>query len=351
LISEQIGAGLAEWLSAQRGYPVEVRGLEAASAGARRFNALFEVVPAGAAAGGTGGDTEHLALTLIPNAAIQLIEVKDEAEVRTLAERAGVPVPRVEHVCTDESVLGGPFFISRAVEGETVPRRLLRLAHDYGIGDQIVSELGEAMARLHSIDPAEAPITLPRPTGSGPVDTAMTGLDTLLDALIEPSPTFSYGVRWLERNAPSEPRRCTIVHTDIRTGNIIVGPDGLRAVLDWETARIGDPAEDLAWPCQRMWRFRMDELTVAGLATVEVLRAGYLEAGGAEWDEDRFRWWRVLGTVRWGLSLAGQARAHLDGSFRSILMAASGRRVAELEYDSLLLLRPDSLTSRPLPQS
>ncbi len=131
----------------------------------------------------------------------------------------------------------------------------------------------------------------------------------------------------------------TVVHTDVRTGNIIVGEDGLRAVLDWETARIGDPMEDLAWPCQRMWRFREDANQVGGLGSIATLRHAY-EAAGGTWDEDRFQWWRVLGTVRWGLSLAGQARAHLDGSFPSIVMAASGRRVPELEYDTLLLLRP-----------
>jgi hypothetical protein len=46
-----------------------------------------------------------------------------------------------------------------------------------------------------------------------------------------------------------------------------------------------------------------------------------------------------MGTLRWGLGLAGQAKAHLDGSVPSIVMAASGRRVAELEWDVLMLLR------------
>jgi len=44
--------------------------------------------------------------------------------------------------------------------------------------------------------------------------------------------------------------------------------------------------------------------------------------------------------LRWGLGLAGQADAHLDGRFPSVVMAASGRRVPELEWDLLMLLRP-----------
>jgi aminoglycoside phosphotransferase (APT) family kinase protein len=330
-VTGDLAAALGRWLSEQEGACIDVGGLTMASAGARRVNALFDAVGA--------GTTRRMALTMIPTAAIQLLDVEAEAAVRRRAEAAGVPVPHVHHVCTDEAVLGGPFFVSTAVDGETVPRRVLRLVHRHGIGELVTSQLGEAMARLHSIDPATAPDALPVPEGPGPIATSVAIVDRLLSELLEPSPTFAYGARWLERNAPDEPARLAVVHTDIRTGNVIVGEDGLRAILDWETARIGDPVEDLAWPCQRMWRFREDARTVGGLAGVDVLRRAY-EAAGGGWDEERFQWWRVLGTVRWGLSLAGQARAHLDGSFPSIVMAASGRRVPELEYDTLLLLRP-----------
>ena len=326
-----LAGALGRYLSDERGHAVTVEGLAMSSAGARRVNALFAAV--------SDEGTDHLALTMIPTAAVQLLDVSGEAAVRTLAENAGVPVPHVHHVCSDPSVLGGPFFVSTAVAGETVPRRVLRLAHAAGVGERVASQLGEAMARLHGIDAADAPPALPRPLGSGPVATALEMVSTGLDALLDPSPAFAYGVRWLERNAPPEPDRMGIVHSDIRTGNIIVGEDGLRAILDWETSRVGDPMEDVAWPCQRMWRFREDERTVGGLGPISALHDAYVAAGG-HWDDERFAWWRVLGTLRWGLGLAGQARGHLDGSFVSIVMAGSGRRVPELEYDTLLLLRP-----------
>ncbi len=130
------------------------------------------------------------------------------------------------------------------------------------------------------------------------------------------------------------------MHTDVRNGNIIVGPDGLRAVLDWEGARrSGDPMQDTAWPSLRMWRFREDEREISGFAGRAPFVLGYERAGGT-FDHDRFRWWKVLGTLRWGLGLAGQSAAHLDGRFTSVIMAASGRRVPELEWDLLMLLRP-----------
>ena len=91
---------------------------------------------------------------------------------------------------------------------------------------------------------------------------------------------FGYAARWLERNMPPEPDDLAVVHSDIRNGNIIVGDDGLRAILDWEGTRVGDPMEDLAWPCQRMWRFREEARTVGGFAGVDVLRAAYERSGG-----------------------------------------------------------------------
>jgi len=335
-MSENISADdpsvrLSTWLSAQEQTDITVTDLNAVSAGARRFNALLSAT--------TASGTTRYALTMIPTASIQLLDVADEASVRQLAESAGVPVPHIHHVCTDESVLGGPFFISIAVEGETVPRRVLRLIEQHdNLGSLITRQIGTALADLHSIPESNAPRTLLPDSGLGPIAHALSQVDEGLSELLTPSPAFSFCARWLERNAPIEPAWSTIVHSDVRNGNIIVGQDGLRAILDWEGSRIGDRMEDLAWTTQRMWRFREDHLPIGGFGTINDLRTAYRERGG-EWDDDRFHWWRVLLTVRWGLGMAGQSRSHLDGSFVSIVMSASARRMAELEFDALQLLR------------
>jgi len=323
--------GLAAWLSAEWGEPVTIGGLDQSSAGARRTNVLFEARGASRSA--------RLAATIVPSAEIQILDVASEAEVRDVAERGGVPVPHVHGVCLDPDVVGGPFFVSDRVDGETIPRRVLRLVAQGGVGARVAAQIGQALARLHAVDPRTAPVALPRPPGARPIDHALDLVHTAVAGLLQPEPAFSYGLRWLREHRPSEPVALTIVHSDVRNGNLIVGPEGLRAILDWEGARIGDPMEDVAWPCTRMWRFGEDASTVGGFAGIEPYRAGYESAGGT-WDEERFRWWRVLETLRWGTGLAGQAAAHLDGRFRSIVMAGSGRRVPELAYDLLSLTRP-----------
>ena len=130
-----------------------------------------------------------------------------------------------------------------------------------------------------------------------------------------------------------------LLHGDFRLGNLIVGPDGLRAVLDWELTHAGNPAEDLGWLCVKAWRFGGGP-PVAGLGSREELLAAYRAAGGADISLEELRWWEILGTLRWGVICLTQAWAHLSGAHRSVELAAIGRRVCEQEWDLLLLLDP-----------
>ena len=114
------------------------------------------------------------------------------------------------------------------------PRRILR-------EDELAGARGRARRRS-AVRPS------PRSTGStrtrSPASTRWSRSSQfrdLIDALGQPHPAFELGLRWLEANRPPPSGRA-VVHGDFRNGNLIVGPDGLRAVLDWELAHLGDPA-------------------------------------------------------------------------------------------------------------
>lgn len=66
---------------------------------------------------------------------------------------------------------------------------------------------------------------------------------------------FELALRWLRDHDPGPAAETTLVHGDFRNGNLIIGADGVRAVLDWELAHLGDPMEDLGWVCVNSWRF------------------------------------------------------------------------------------------------
>lgn len=324
-------ASLGAYLSAELGNDVTVTGLAPVTAGARRINVLFDAT--------VGTETNGLCITQLPNESDAFRSIPDEVQWLQLAYQAGMSVAEVVAWSDDAAVLGGPFFITRQVAGVTIPKRVVELcaAHE-GLGAKVAFEIGESLARLHVQDIAEVPPEVERPPGSA-VDAALAWIDEGMGELLQRSPAFELVVRWLIKHRPADVP-LTPIHGDTRNGNIIVNESGLGAILDWETAHIGEPFEDLAWLAQRMWRARNDHLEIGGFAHRSDLRAGY-EAAGGTWSDERFHWWKVYRCVWWGLGLARQSRQHLDGTFRSIVMAASGRRVAELEWDALCLIDPD----------
>jgi aminoglycoside phosphotransferase (APT) family kinase protein len=130
-----------------------------------------------------------------------------------------------------------------------------------------------------------------------------------------------------------------VVHGDFRNGNLIVGRDGIRAVLDWELAHLGDPMEDLGWLCVKSWRFGQP-LPVGGFGAYAQLLDAYERASGRPVDRVALRWWETLGTLKWGIMCIMQAATHTSGAVRSVELAAIGRRVCEQEWDLLALVAP-----------
>ena len=242
---------------------------------------------------------------------------------------AGVPTASIVTASTDSNELGAPYMILQHVDGETTPRKILRDDEFAEARVALPAQLASALVGIHSLDPATIP-------GIVDVD-QIERYREVLDTVGEPHPTFELAFKWLAENRPPPSAR-TVVHGDFRLGNVIVGRDGLRAVLDWELVHLGDPMEDLGWMCVKAWRFG-SPLPVAGVGEYERLFEAYEAAGGGAVDGDVVRWWEVLGTLKWGIMCIMQANAHLSGVARSHELAAIGRRVCENEHDLFLALQ------------
>lgn len=258
-------------------------------------------------------------------------DVRDMAiEVAALraAAHAGVPVADVIAAGGPDSALGASFVVQSFVYGETIARKILRDDEFAEARHVLPAQLGAAIARLHAADPATVP-------GLVQSDQVQQYRD-MLEQLDQPHPTFELAFHWLEANRPPA-RPAVMVHGDYRLGNVLVGPDGLRAVLDWELVHLGDPMEDLGWLCVKAWRFG-SALPAAGVGTYQQLLDAYSEAAGVAVDRDVVRWWEVLGTLKWGIMCILQANSHLTGMARSHELAAIGRRVCENEHDLFLAL-------------
>ena len=254
-----------------------------------------------------------------------------EAAVIARAAKAGVVVPEIRYVLEDGDGLGEGFVMAR-IEGETIARKILRDDAYAAARKKLTFQCGEALARIHAADVSGIE-GLP---ALGIAPQLKTYFD-LYDGMGEPHPVFELAFRWLEDNRPAE-QTLGLVHGDFRNGNIIVGPDGLRAVLDWELSHLGDPMEDLGWICVNSWRFGESHNPVGGFGQYTDLFAGYEAAGGAPVDRARVHYWEVFGTLKWGIMCMLMVSAFRSGADRSVERAAIGRRASETEIDLLNLI-------------
>jgi len=229
------------------------------------------------------------------------------------------------------------------IDGETIPRKLLRDEPYRPARAVMVAQCARAAAAIHAV-PTE---TLPHLATQG-ATTLVDQYRGVVDVLGEPHPVFELGLRWLDEHAAGLPDVApALVHGDFRTGNFIVGPEGLRSVLDWELAHLGDPIEDLGWFCVKSWRFGNVEQRAGGFGSAEELLAVYAEATGQAVDPAHLHFWEVFGTLKWGVICEMQTFSHLNGLVRSVELAALGRRVAEQEWDLLELIDPHPPTRDP----
>ena len=201
------------------------------------------------------------------------------------------------------------------------------------------------MAQIHAVPLEKHGLTaLPAPPpGASPAAFELDRYEQIFRAIaLEPHPAFELAFRWLRRHpvvlaAKAAAARRTLVHGDFRMGNVLFGPEGLRLMLDWELAHVGDPMEDMGLICVRSWRFGGPK-PVGGIGEREPFFAAYEAAGGARSIPERVRFWEVFGNLRWGIICLSQARAYLDGISKSVELASIGRRSAETEWELLTLI-------------
>lgn len=266
--------------------------------------------------------------------------MRAEAELMRRSREAGVPEPEIIHILTPEDGLGEAFLMEW-LEGETLGARIVKAEEFAEIRPKLAYECGRILARIHAIDLEK------------------TGLNTMLqtldpEAMVDktwfyyqmlntPQPMIDYAARWLKANV-LKGVRMTLVHNDFRNGNIMITPQGIVAVLDWELSHIGDPMRDLGWICTNSWRFGKTELPVGGFGTYEDLFRGYEEVSGVKVDPARVKFWEVFGSFWWAVGTLFMAYLYRTGPDKSVERLSIGRRSSECQVDCVNLLIPGPVT-------
>ncbi len=269
-----------------------------------------------------------------PVASASGLTLEMEAKLIGLAGRSGVPVPGIRCVLQPADDLGSGFVMDR-IPGETIARKILRDQEFAHVRPRLARECGSILAAIHGISTGDLNLAV------SPAKAQLDQFRSLYDAYDHPHPVFEIAFRWLADRTPSEVDP-TLVHGDFRNGNLIIGADGVRAVLDWELAHIGDPMEDLGWICVNSWRFGEIDRPVGGFGTREEMFAGYQAAGVETVDPQRVRWWETFGSLKWGIMCMTMYQIFRGGTDPSVERAAIGRRASETEIDLLNLIAPES---------
>ncbi len=293
----------------------------------------------------TNGRSETFALVLRTDSGGGLGLMSREMEYRLLkaAHEEGVPAPGV-HALGDDS-LDAPFFLMERVEGETIARRLLRDDKYANARAVMTGQLGAILATIHRIPVEKYDLgVLPSPApGQPPAETEVGRIQQIYRSITpEPHPAFELAFRWLRQNLPPavDP---ALVHGDYRIGNVIFGEEGVRSVIDWEGAHIGDPMEDVGWICVRSWRFGNDDRPVGGIGSRREFWWAYEAAGGRAVEPATAQFWEVYGNLRWGVICMMQARRAMEAARNgpagsALELLAIGRRTAETEWELLNLM-------------
>ena len=254
------------------------------------------------------------------------LSLADEFAVLEAAFEAGVRVPRPYGYVAD--LAGREAFVMERLDGETIGRRVVRREELAAARARLPVEMAEELAKIHAIPVARLPF-LP--------SARLERMVAELDEVGEPHPAIELGLWWLRENRPA-PRPAVVVHGDFRIGNLVVGPDGLVGVLDWEFAHIDDPVRDVAFGLVRAWRFGVSEKRLGGIGDVEPYLARYNELTGFDVSAAELDYWELAGNVGWAVGCLTQAQRHLSGLDRSVELAILGRLGAEVEYEICRLL-------------
>jgi aminoglycoside phosphotransferase (APT) family kinase protein len=256
----------------------------------------------------------------------------EEYALFNAAHAAGTTVPKPLVLGRNVEGMERSFFLMERVDGEASPRRLVGSDR---AGDGLVRQLGAELARIHSIRDENTDLDfLDLPEGA-PALVRVAEFRAALDASPAPQPVIEWGARWLELNAPPAPGEMVLCHNDYRTGNYMVGKQGLTGILDWEFAGWGDRHADLGWFCAKCWRFNRPDLEAGGIGTREAFYEGYEEVAGSVVDREAVAYWEVLAAVRWAVIATRQGDRHLSGKERSLELALTRHVVPTLEIDIL----------------
>jgi aminoglycoside phosphotransferase (APT) family kinase protein len=207
-----------------------------------------------------------------------------------LSHAAGLPVAEIYWHETNESILGGEFIVMACLPGTTLGSSI---AANSAVDEALLRELAQTLARLHHVNWSPAASAL-CPLSGLPLSTEISAGHAAgaacrafermwREAKLDPLPTLELILDWLRRNVPPTGRLAMISHGDIGFHNLMASEGHITGLIDWETARLADPAKDIA----------MVRAFVVNYIPWDRFMGWYREAGGPEIDDASLAYYSI----------------------------------------------------------
>jgi aminoglycoside phosphotransferase (APT) family kinase protein len=234
-------ARLSSWLDEENLHPGETVSIEPLVGGTS--NVMFSI----------GRSSSKWVLRRPANIAIDRANEGMRREYRILDAlgKTDVPHPKVVALCDDVSVLGCTFYLMQWVEGVNP----FPAPHSFGDDRrraEITFALVDALASLHEVDYGDVglgDLGHPELFHERQVERWSRQLASYQGRDL---PGIERVMEWLERNRPNS-FLPALMHGDYHMRNTMIATDPparVVAILDWETATIGDPLLDLVGFCE-----------------------------------------------------------------------------------------------------
>jgi len=190
---------------------------------------------------------------------------------------AGIPVPAVVALCTDEAVNERPFYVMEFVEGLILRDAAMAVDDlDLGARGRVGTNLATTLARLHALDPDDVGLGgLARHHGyiERQLHRWQGQYEQMRVAGIDQGAIVGEVGEALALRIPAQ-QRVSIVHGDYRLDNTVLDAGGdVRAILDWEICTLGDPLADIGLLCD-YWADPGDE-RVALMGAAPTMAPGF----------------------------------------------------------------------------
>jgi aminoglycoside phosphotransferase (APT) family kinase protein len=249
--------------------------------------------------------------------------------------------PRAVAFCEDKSVCGADFFVMERRTGVVARASIPEpMRHHANVGRRMGFAIADAMAELHSLDPARCDLAdLGKPEGFA---ARQVGGWRKRWELVRPARDDGAMDAVADRLAARVPaaQRTSFVHNDLKPDNCQfdpADPDRCTSIFDWDMTTLGDPMIDLGtliqyWPDAGDPSFRElsshPGMLEMGLPRRAEIAARYAERTGA--DLTALRWWVAFAYWKTAVVCQQLYTRYARGESKDARMVAIGARVPVL---------------------